>query len=362
MIEAIEGALRDAWHNPSSAHRAGQAASRVVELARADLANLVGVKPSRIVFTSCGSEANASVLRSVRPGGSIITSPVQHASIRETLAQMRSEGLVGVRTCGLDSDGVIDVDSVRTALDDSVRLVTIPWAASETGAIQPVEEVLELCRERGAWFHTDATQWVGKLPTDLTGAFKPDWLTFSPHKFHGPKGVGVLVLGEDGTDPKPVVPGAQEQGRRGGTLNVPGIAGAGAAARLARAWLADPTNRSDQGALRDRLESRLLGLRDGACVNGPTGAGARLWSATSIAFPGVGAEAMLLALSERGVCASAGSACASGSHEPPEALSATGMGRERASSSVRFTLSRLSSDGEVDRAVEIVAAVLGTMT
>jgi cysteine desulfurase len=230
----------------------------------------------------------------------------------------------------------------------------VQWANNETGVLQPVGEIGRLCRDRGVTFHTDATQAVGKIPVDMT-TVSADLLTLSAHKFHGPKGVGALVV-RKGARLAPVAPGAQEMGRRGGTENVPGIAGLGAAAVEARAWLADEAARSRLAALRDRLESSLVARFAGARVNGLHTD--RLWNTSSVTFPGLNAEQALMILSERGVYASAGAACASGASEASHVLSAMGLDEESARGTIRFSLSRDTTPGEIDRAADAIAAAL----
>ena len=196
-------------------------------------------------------------------------------------------------------------------------------------------------------------QWIGKEPADVTPGFF-DSLTFSPHKFHGPKGVGVLWT-RRGLGIAPMLHGTQELGRRGGTENVPGILGAGVACREAREWLADPSERRRLAALRDRFESAVLAAAPGAVINGPRDPARRLWNTTNIGFPRLEAEALLLMLSERGVCASAGAACSSGSLDPSPVLLAMGIPEPVAHGSLRFSISRHTTPSELDEAAGIVA-------
>jgi cysteine desulfurase len=252
--------------------------------------------------------------------------------------------------------GVIDLGALDAALDahaGDVALVSVMWANNETGAVQPVHAVGERCRARGVRFHCDATQWVGRMPAGLAGG-AIDLVTVSAHKFHGPKGIGALwVRGGVRVAPQ-VVGGPQERDRRGGTENVPGIVGMGVAAEAAMAWLADEDGRARGRALRDRLEAGVLARVPDAVVNG---AGVeRLWNTTNIGFPGLEAEALLLLLSERGVAASAGAACSSGSLDPSPVLLAMGVPERVAHGSVRFSVSRLTTVDEVEHAVEVVAA------
>lgn len=363
VIDAMAACLRDTWHNPSSVHRAGQEARRLVELARASVAALVNTKPRQITFTSGGTEAIDAAIRGTlatqaRP--ILVTSRVEHSAVRELAEELRRDGRAEVRWLPVDADGRIKLDAAPELIRDA-SLVSMQWANNETGVLQPIAELAHLCRAAGTLIHCDATQWVGKMPTDMGGG-KPDvdLLTFAPHKFHGPKGVGVLWQ-KLGVRLKPTLIGTQEQNHRGGTENVPGIVGAGVAATLAGEFLADPTRRDALAAMRDRFEQHLLALTEpitpGVRVNS---AGApRLWNTSNIAFPRLEAEAILLALSERGVLASAGAACSSGSLEPSPVLLAMGIAPNLAHGSIRFSISRETSQAELDSAITTIADCIG---
>jgi cysteine desulfurase len=264
-----------------------------------------------------------------------------------------------VRWAPLAAGGVIDTERLAPLIDSSVALVSIQAANNETGAIQPVRDIARLCRAVGVPFHCDAVQWAGKLPLDVTD-LGVDLLTISPHKFHGPKGAGLLWV-RPGVRVRPVLQGAQELGRRGGTENVPGIAGAGAAADRARAWLSDPAPRDALAALRDEFESIITHECPQAVINRPPDPALRLWNTSSIAFPGLAAEALLVALSERGVCASAGAACSSGSLEPSPVLLAMGVPEPQAHGSLRFSLSRDTTRDEIRDAAAIIAQCVRRM-
>lgn len=360
-VEAMREVDEQAWFNPSSVHRAGQLARRRLELARRDIAALIRAKPREITCTSGGTEAIdlaiEGVLGALPPNRrELVTTEIEHAAIRDLGEELGVLGRANVRWVAPGRDGLISPGAVADAITPETGLVSVQWANNETGAIQPVREIAAISRERGVLMHIDATQWVGKEPAHIRdesdGDESPwcDLITFAPHKFHGPKGVGVLW-----THPRvrlrPRVPGSQELGRRGGTENVAGIVGAGVAAQEAIAWLADPGARAALAGLRDMFEARVLELCPGASVNGP-GAGSplRLWNTTNIAFPRLEAEALLLMLSERGVCASAGAACSSGSLDPSPVLLAMGVPPELAHGSLRFSLSRDSTPDELVQA------------
>lgn len=386
MIAAVEDALRTHWHNPSSVHRAGQAARQQVELARQSMADLIGVKAREVTFTSGGTEAIDLAIRgtleampATRRG--LLTTAVEHAAVRDLAAEWERLGNP-VSRAPVSLQGIVDVDDLAQRIGPSTGIVSIQWANNETGAVQPVDAIYELCQRRGVMFHCDATQWVGKIP--VAGTPPCDLLTCSPHKFHGPKGIGGLWA-RAGTRLRPQLYGTQELGRRGGTENVPGIVGAGVAAEEAAAWLGDGGERTRLAGLRDRFEELVRAGVGEMVVNGvashlnkeappsplaargdhtseanprpntlPPGGGARLWNTTNIGFPHLEAEALLMLLSEQGVCASAGAACSSGSLDPSPVLLAMGIPEAVAHGSVRFSLSRHTTKEEIEEAAGIV--------
>ena len=382
VIAGMVEVLQEAWHNPSSVHRAGQDAKRRVELARAQVAALIGAAARNIVFTSGGTEAVDLAIRGavgaamrarpvpqLRPMN-LVTTPIEHSAVRELAEELDKvqpgRERVERRVCAVSRDGTVRAADVIGLMDDDTAVVSVQWCNNETGAVQPVAEVARACRERGVAFHCDATQWVGKMPARVVAGAggraasgggdeslcEADFVTFSPHKFHGPKGVGVLYC-RTGARFVPQLQGTQELGRRGGTENVPGIVGAGIACELAGAWLAGLTARERLSGLRDRFERAVVegvaadgALAERPVVNGPTD-GRRLWNVTNLAFPTLEAEALLLALSERGICASAGAACSSGSLDPSPVLLAMGVEPRLAHGSIRFSLSRDADEAEV---------------
>lgn len=365
-IEAAEAAMREAWQNPSSVHRAGQSVRAKVELARASVANLIGSKPRDIIFTSSGTEsvhlavrgAAAALPKADRPP-LVASTLVEHSAGREILKDMESRAEARVLWLPTDINGVVDTAVLARALasDDKPLVVSVQWANNETGVIQPVDEIARLCKAAGVVFHCDSVQWAGKEPMRVEPS-APDapfldanLVSISAHKFHGLKGTGALYI-RRGTRLRTPVPGNQELGRRGGTENVPGILAAGAAADEASNWLADAGAREKLRALRDRFEQTILAAAPGSVVN--SGAAPRLWNTSNIAFPRLEAEAILLALSERGLCASAGAACASGSLEPSPVLLAMGIDPKLAHGSVRFSLSKWTTQQEIDEAAALV--------
>lgn len=352
---AVDRACAECWANPSSMHRAGQEARREVELARADVARLVGVKPREVVFTSGATEASHLAIRGVlgacgieKPA--VVISAIEHESIRDLCAQLERSGAAEIRRAPVGRGGVVDVAALEGLMDERVAIVSVMWANNETGVVQPVGRIGELCRGKGVVFHSDATQWIGRMPADLS-SMPIDLASCSAHKFHGLKGAGALIA-RRGVRLSPTQPGVHELGRRGGTENVPGILAMGAAARSAVEWLADAAHVARGAALRDAFERAVLARCAGAAVNG---AGERLWTTTNIAFPGVEAEALLMKLSERGVCASAGAACSSGSLDASPVLLAMGVPDGAAHGSLRFSLSRWTTADEAERGAAVVA-------
>lgn len=361
VIKAMIEALRDFWQNPSSVHRPGQQVRQRVELARHEVCRLLGCQDRELILTSGGTEsanlAIRSVLASTSSRGALVTNRLEHSAVRETAEHLENRD-VDVIWLKVREHGLIDLHSLEQLLNEragEIAIISVMWANNETGVIQPIERIGELCREHGVLFHCDGTQWVGKMTVDLSSA-PIDLLSFSAHKFHGPKGVGGLYV-RRGVRVKPEITGGpQERERRGGTENVPGIIGMGVAAELARHWLDNEADLEGVAQLRDRFENRILDAVPDAVVNGA--AAPRLWNTSNIAFPRLEAEAILLMLSERGVCASAGAACSSGSLDPSPVLLAMGIPEALAHGSVRFSLSRETREDEVDRALEIIPAVV----
>jgi cysteine desulfurase len=359
VVAAVADSLARGWGNPSSVHRAGIDARHSVELARESVARLLGGSEREVVFTSGGTEsawlAIAGTLDALAGPRTVVTTRTEHSAVREACEALERRGRARVAWVPAGADGVIDLDALDAALAANAgdtALVSVMWANNETGVVQPVQAISERCRERGVRFHCDATQWAGRMPTALA-SMPVDLATVSAHKFHGPKGVGALWARGGVRVEAQVVGGPQERERRGGTENVPGIVGMGVAADAARAWLADPAARAAGAAARDAFERAVCAAVPDAVVNG---AGAeRLWNTTNIGFPGLEAEAMLLLLSERGVAASAGAACSSGSLEPSPVLLAMGVPARVAHGSVRFSTSRRTRPEELQSAARIVA-------
>jgi cysteine desulfurase len=365
VVEAIARAMRDTWANPSSVHRAGGEAKRVVELARESVARLVGCQERELVFTSGGTEgANLAIRGSLEQLASadparrvLVTTRFEHSAVRELAQRLEQRGTEVVWLAGAPhAPGTPDLDALEALLAaraDEIALVSLMWANNETGAVTDIARAGASCRQAGVRFHTDATQWIGKMPTDLA-ALQLDLASFAAHKFHGPKGVGALYLRRTVRITPQTFGGPQERERRGGTENVPAIAGLGVAADLARTWLSgDGAARG--AALRDRFE-QAVAARTGAIAHAH--GAPRLWNTTNLGFARLEAEAILMLLSERGVAASAGAACSSGSLDPSPVLLAMGIAPEVAHGSIRFSLARTTTAPQLEEAaMRVVAAI-----
>jgi cysteine desulfurase len=354
-MEAMLPYLREWYGNPSSVHRFGQRARQAIDEARGQIASLVHCSESELLFTGGGTEAINTAVRGLlvarSPRRRIVTTTVEHSATRELCAQLAREG-ADVIEITVDQSGALDLDALRNAITDDTALVTIMWANNETGVVFPVDRIAAICKERKVPFHCDGTQAVGKIPVNVT-ELGIDAMSFASHKFHGPKGVGALFA-RRGLRVRPLlIGGPQERGRRGGTENVPGIVGMGKAAELAAKSLPLMSRVSDQ---RDRLESGILARIDSTAVNGRTDM--RLPNTTNVGFARLEAEAILLLLSEQGICASAGAACSSGSLEPSHVLKAMRIDEKIAHGAIRFSLSRYTTEAEVDRALQVLPGII----
>jgi cysteine desulfurase len=352
VVQAMLVYLTERYGNPSSVHRFGQLARQGIEEARAQVASLIRCADSELTFTGGGTEAINTVVRGLlaarAPRKRVVTSTVEHSATRELCQQLAREGAEIVEI-PVDQGGLLDLEQLRQSVTEETALVSLLWANNETGVLFPVREV---CKARRVPFHCDGTQAVGKLPVDVK-ALGVDAMSFAAHKFHGPKGVGAFYA-RRGLRVRPLlIGGPQETGRRGGTENVPGIVDMGKAAELAVAALPQMEHVAQ---LRDRLERGILERIEGAAVNGSTAQ--RLPNTTNIGFPRLEAEAILLLLSEQGVCASAGAACSSGSLEPSHVLKAMQVDERLAHGAIRFSLSRYTTDAEVDRALEVLPGMI----
>ncbi|HEY5328637.1 MAG TPA: cysteine desulfurase family protein [Acidobacteriaceae bacterium] len=367
VVEAMRPFWQESFGNPSSAHHAGQRTRSAVERARNAVAALLNAQAREVVFTSGGTESDNLALAGIlqpyldrREPAHLITSAIEHHAVLYTAEWLEKRGLE-VTYLAPTSDGVVDPAAVEAALRQHTRLVSIMLANNETGAIQPVGKLARIAKAHASSpiFHTDAVQAAAKLPLDLCGEFKNvDLLSISGHKMYAPQGTGVLFV-RKGVQLAPLFHGGpHERQRRAGTENVPGIVALGCAAELAREWLSN--NGAQQlAALRDRLESGLLAAVSGTFVN--AGPAPRVANTTNLCFADVDAEALIIALDVKGISASFGAACQSGATEPSHVLTAMGLSHSEARASVRFSLSRLTTPEEIDRALEIIPAAVARL-
>ena len=357
--DAILPYLNELYGNPSSMHTFGGQVADAVETAREQMASLLGANPDEIIFTSCGSESdNAAIWSAIQTQPEkrhLITTRVEHPAVLSVMQHWERQGY-RVTYLGVDNKGRLDLDEYAAALTPDTALASIMFANNEVGNIYPIQRMAEMAKEKGVLFHTDAVQAVGKTPIDLAH-LPADMLSLSGHKLHAPKGIGVLYV-RKGVRFRPFLRGGhQEKGRRAGTENVPYIVGLGAAASLAAEHMQE--ERVNVAMLRDRLEQGLLKLIPDCMVNGDVEN--RLPNTTNIAFKNVEGEAILLMLDRLGVCASSGSACTSGSLEPSHVLRAMGVPFTYAHGSIRLSLSRYSTQEEVDFVIENFPGVIKTL-
>ena len=355
VLAAMTPFYRELYGNAHAIHSLGRRSHDAVEDSRAELARLLGCDPSEVIFTSCGTEGNAMVLRGLvdrhPERRKVVTTAVEHPSVLTLLRALEREQLIELAIVPVDTHGAIDLDRMRHEIDERTLLVTVMLAQNETGVIHPVAQIAELAHARGALVHVDAVQAAGKIPLDQR-ALGADFLTISGHKFHAPKGIGALTI-RRGLQLQPLwYGGGQELGRRSGTEPVPSIVGFAEAARLAREAL---PGYGRVRALRDRLEAEITSRVSDTSVNGATQP--RLGNTASIAFHGVAADELVRALDANGICVSAGAACHSGKVEPSGTMKAMGLPLHVAMGAVRFSLSRDTTAAEIEQAVETVTAL-----
>lgn len=355
VLEAMLPYLQEYYGNPSSMHSFGGQVGKALKTARSQVAGLLGAQDSEIIFTSCGTEGNNTAIRAAlaaQPDRKhIITTQVEHACVLSVCKQLEKQGY-SVTYLSVDAQGQIDLLELEAALTGNTALVTTMYANNETGVIFPVEDIGAIAKEYGATFHVDAVQVVGKLPLNLKNS-TIDLLTLSGHKLHAPKGVGALYVRRGFRFRPFLLGGHQERGRRAGTENVASIIALGKAAELAQQHLAHVTQEQQ---LRDRLEQGLLSSIPDCQVNGhPT---KRLPNTTNIGFKYIEGEAILFSLNQYGICASSGSACTSGSLEPSHVLRAMGLPYTILHGSIRFSLSRYTTEAEVDRVLELMPEIV----
>ena len=358
VAEAMLPYFTDKYGNASSMYPLAAEAKKAMDIARSEVADLIGAAyPDEIIFTSCATESDNtaifSAVRSYPQKKHIITSAVEHPAVLHPYSYLETQGYK-VDYIGVDSQGRFDMQQYKKALRDDTALVSVMWVNSETGTIFPIPEIAALAKERGALFHTDAVQAIGKLPIDVKNT-PIDMLSLSGHKFHAPKGVGALYVRRGTRFSGWMMGGHQERGRRGGTENIPYIVGLGTAAVLAKTRLSDGSVER-MAALRDKLQNGLLSAIADSKLNGDPQN--RVANTVNISFGYVEGEAILMHLNEYGICASSGSACTSGSLEPSHVLRAMGVDFKFAHGSVRFSLSEQTTEAEVDKVLEVLPSII----
>ncbi len=356
VVEAMRPYFTERFGNAGSVHQFGQAARGAVDEARASVARLIGAQPKEIIFTGGATESNnAAIFGAVyareMPDRHIITAATEHHAVLEPCRWLEKRG-VSLTVLPVDQQGLVDPDAVRAAIRPETVLISIMHGNNEIGTIGPVREIGAIARERGVLFHCDATQSAGVVPVDVA-ALGVDLLSLSAHKRYGPKGVGALYV-RSGARVEPFLHGgSQERGKRGGTENVPAIAGFGAAARIALESMPEESARI--AALRDRLIAGLAAV-DGVRQNGHPRD--RLPGIVNVSFADADSESLLLALDLGGIAASSGSACTSGSLEPSHVIAALGVPPAFAMGTLRFSLGRWTTAEEIDTLLDVLGGVL----
>jgi len=357
-FEAMRPWFTERFGNASSAYALGHLSDGAVVVAREQVAALAGCTPAEIVFTSGGTESLNHAFKGVWEAfpakRHLVTTAVEHPAVRALVGWWKGQG-GQVTEVGVDGAGRLDLAALEAAVHPATALVAVMAANNESGVIFPVAEAGRIARAKGALMLVDATQAVGKLPVDAV-AWGADLLCLSGHKFYGPKGTGLLMI-RRGVRIKPLLlGGAQERGRRGGTENVPGIVGLGRAAELALERL--PELAGVRG-LRDQLEARLAAEVPEFCIHGA--AAERLPNTSLAGFAGIEGEALQLQLAEQGICVSTGSACSTGMREPSHVLRAMGVPNAFAQGTVRFSLGRTTTAGELERVLALVPALVANL-
>jgi cysteine desulfurase len=340
-------AMREGFGNPSSAHRVGENARRMVSRSKDQISHLIGSLPNQIIFTSGATESNNWVFHSLSGtrNGHIATTSIEHSSIKERLENEKAcEGRI--RNLPVGSDGLVLMESLENLLEDAA-FVSCHWVNNETGAIQPIKQISTLCQKHSIPLHVDASQAVGKLDLNVAETHV-DYMTFTAHKLHGPQGAGALYC----KDPRTLRPiyfgGGQENGMRPGTENLPGIAGFGAAVELRRLKLQESIKHMAQ--LRDEFEQTVLAQIPAVFVNGSTQH--RVCNTTNLRFEGVDGQALVAQLDAVGIQVSQSSACTAQIPEPSYVLRAMGLSEENAFSSIRFSFSELNTFEEIEKVVD----------
>ncbi len=358
VLDAMQPYLSEFFGNPSSAHSLGREMKRAIERSREQVASLIGAaETNEIVFTSCGSESDNWAIRGVlatQPQKKhIVTTQVEHEAVRNVCRLLEAEGYE-VTWLGVDGNGELNLDELRSALRPDTALVSIMLANNETGVLFPIEEIGRIVREKSeAVFHVDGVQAVGKIPIDLKST-SVDLFALSGHKLHAPQGVGALYIRKGLSLPSFIIGGAQEQGRRAGTSAVPNIVGLGAACQLAL----DDNGHERIERLRNRLEDEILANIPNARLNGSAERSKRLPNTSNISFEYVDGQNILMHLDQADICVSTGSACHSTTHESSPTLRAMNVPFTAAQGSIRFSLGRYNTDPDIDTTLHVLPAII----
>lgn len=360
VLEAVLPHFLEDFGNASSIHKYGQEARASIEEARRNVARLIGAEPKEVVFTSGGTESDNTAIQGVcgfhrSRGNHIITTTIEHPAILRSCEQLESEGF-RVTYVPVDCYGLVQMGQLREAVDSQTILISVMHANNEIGTIQPVEEISTIAREKGIIFHTDAVQSVGKIPLEVD-RLGIDLLSLSGHKLHAPKGVGALYVRQGVSMDALLHGGSHERNRRGGTENVPGVVGLGKSCELAQVSLDDFDLRVRK--LRDKLEAGIIEAVPDTIVNGSISC--RMPHVSNISFQGIEGEALLISLDLQGLAVSTGAACASGSLEPSHVLKAMKISSSRVDSAIRFSLSRMTSDEDIEYALKVVPETVERM-
>lgn len=350
VFEAMKPFYLEQFGNASSIHHFGQHARAAVEKARTSVAALLNARPAEIVFTSGGTEGdNTGIFGLVQRGDHVITSTIEHSAVLNTCKRLEQIGCE-VTFVPVNDQSLVDPEDVRKALRSNTRLISVMMANNETGVVQPVEEIGRIAQEADVFFHTDAVQAAGKIPIDVQ-KIGCDVLTISGHKIHAPQGTGAIYV-KKGTLIQPLIyGGSHERQRRAGTENLPGIAGLGKAAELARTWL-QSGGPAEMAGMRDRLQRAVLAEVEAAGVNGMNAP--RVPNTTNLWFDFIEGEALVIALDLKGLAVSSGAACSSGAIEPSHVLLAMGLPHERARASVRISLGKQTTVEDTDFAMQVI--------
>lgn len=356
VVEDMLPYLTNFWGNPSSGYAFGAQVRKAVDLARQRVATLLGCEPSEVVFTSGGTESNNTAinaaLRMDPKRQHIVTTSVEHSAILRYCEDLAKRGC-DVTFLEVNEDGEIDLTELERAVSPETAIISVMWANNETGVVYPIDAIAEIARRKRVLFHTDAVQAVGKVPLKLSER-GINFLSLSAHKLHGPKGVGALYVNRHTRFAPMIFGGSQENKRRAGTENVASIVGLGKAAELALAAAGEEQERIHK--LRDRFESQIVKQIRDVVINGnPQN---RLGNTSNLSFRGIDAQALLIMFDQKGICSSIGSACLTGSLQSSHVLRAMKLDEERARGSVRFSLGRYNTEAQIEKALEIIPAVI----